>query len=466
MGLSQLDSPRRPPDTARMSVDLRTSLNGPSPIAFRHNPGLDGVRGLGIMIVLFGHYSAGMSDWAKTRFFGVSITIDLFFVLSGYLITALLLEEWSRSNSISMRNFYVRRGLRLLPALYVFLAVVLVFAFATDWLPVSPKLALAEVGSAGLYVYPAVLIAKGDQAFLFHLWTLSVEEWFYFLWPALLLVVGLRPGLPSRLRLVVWSLGAFVVGCFLLRAIGNDDGLSRLVGALRPDSLVYGTLLAFMMRKLQDVSVPRFRRFLDIIGPLGMVGFVWFSWFATFPRPAGISEAAFHDLAFRSWNYRLGIICAFLTVLHVVNHPAGSDGARPVLPTVPIPGRPVLRPVPLASAAVPRDQRQDVPEQRSHPGGARHAIGGRDVGDRSRGGRAQHRRRDALAPVHRAACAATEEALRGREVRRPALSRSGPNRPLPRRLTDTLSAQARADERGPGGRASPSESIFHALGPA
>jgi len=182
---------------------------------------------------------------------------------------------------------------------------------------------LAEVGSAALYVYPLVLIAKGDQAFLFHLWTLSVEEWFYFLWPALLLYVGLRPGSPSRLRLVVWSLIAFVVGCFALRAFGGHDGLSRLVGALRPDSLVYGSLLAFMMRKLQDMETPRFDRVLDVVGPVGMIGFVWFSWFATFPRPGGISEAAFHDLAFRSWNYRFGIICAFLTVLHVVNHPAG-----------------------------------------------------------------------------------------------------------------------------------------------
>ena len=313
----------------RGGLTLRRSLDDPAPEPFRHNPGLDGVRGLGILVVMFGHYSAGLSEWAQTRLFGFSLIIDLFFVLSGYLITALLLEEWSKARDISMRKFYVRRGLRLVPALYVLLAVVLVLGLFTDLLPISPKMTIAETGSAALYVYPLVLIPKGDQAFLLHLWTLSVEEWFYFLWPAFLLYLGLRPGTDRRLRMVVWSLVGFSAACFALRAVGGDDGLTRLVASLRPDTLAYGTLVAFLLRWLQlrrvepTPGIARFDRVLDVIGPLGFVGLVWFAFFANYPRPPGLSELEFHDISFVSWNYRLGMICAAVAIVHVANRSTG-----------------------------------------------------------------------------------------------------------------------------------------------
>lgn len=304
-----------------MAVDLRGRLDQPPTIPFRYIKALDGVRGVGILVVMFGHYAAGLSEWAKTRFFGVSLTIDLFFVLSGFLITTLLLEEWSKTGRISMRNFYVRRGLRLLPALFVLLAFVLVVAFATDWLPL--KLTIAEVGAAALYVYPVILVAKGEQAFLFHLWTLSVEEWFYFIWPAVLLVVGLRRRTLASLRAVVGLLLGFVVVCFLIRQIDNGDVLSRLVGALRPDSLAYGALLAFLARWWKEFPDPRWSRVFDIVGPVGFLGYLYFAWLATYPRPAGLTEAEFHDIAFRSWNYRLGILSCFLMILHIVHRPEG-----------------------------------------------------------------------------------------------------------------------------------------------
>jgi peptidoglycan/LPS O-acetylase OafA/YrhL len=301
-------------------------LDSPPKVAFRYNPALDGVRGIGICIVMLAHFSAGLSTWAGTRLFGLSLTIDWFFILSGYLITALLLEEWSKSGAISMRNFYTRRGLRLLPALYVFLAIFVLLALFTGWLPVSSKQAIGEAGAAAFYIYPVMVIIKGDQAFLLHLWTLSVEEWFYFLWPAFLLVVGLRPGVPRRLKLVVGVLGTIVVGGFLLRAIGSSDGLSRLVYTLRPDSLAWGALLAIFMRKLNDIRTPAIDRALSIIGPLGVVGALYFTWFANYPREPGASDTAFHDMAFRSWNYRLGILCAVLLIMHVVNKPEGRLG--------------------------------------------------------------------------------------------------------------------------------------------
>lgn len=294
---------------------LRERLDSPSANPFRHVPPLDGIRGVGIILVMFGHFSAGLSDYLKTRLFGVSLTIDLFFILSGFLITSLLLEEWSRKGTISMRNFYVRRGLRLLPALFVLLGVMVLIALFTDLLPA--KLTIIEAVAAALYVYPVVLILRPDQVFLIHLWTLSIEEWFYFCWPALLAYVGLRKGTTRRLQLVVVSLIAFVVLCGVLRVFVVPSPLTRPFLLFRPDSLFYGALLAIFIRKLPDWRTALFDRIAAVVGPLSIIGFIYFDLFAIYPRGAGSTDLEFHDEAFASWNYQLGIMCATVMIFHV-----------------------------------------------------------------------------------------------------------------------------------------------------
>jgi len=315
-----------------MGEDFRSRLDQPPTVPFRYVKSLDGIRGVGILIVMFGHYAAGFSKWAGVRFFGLSLTIDLFFVLSGFLITTLLLEEWSKTGGISMRNFYVRRGLRLLPALFGLLVFVLVVVALTTaagepWLPW--KLTVAEVAAAALYLYPAVMVAKGGEIFLFHLWTLSVEEWFYFLWPATIGWLGLRRGRRGLPGLLVVMVFAYIV-CFALRAAGGRDGLSLLVTALRPDSLVAGSLLAFVIRWTKEFPHERRHRGLQWLSRVGLVGFVYFSWFALYPiapQPDGVSYsdhyARYHELAFQSWNYRFGLICAALTIMHLLVVPDG-----------------------------------------------------------------------------------------------------------------------------------------------
>ena len=299
---------------------LRERLDAPSTNPFRHVPPLDGIRGLSMLLIMVGHYGTGLSDYIGTRFFGISLTIDLFFVLSGFLITSLLLEEWSRKGTINMRNFYVRRGLRLLPALYVLLGVLVLVALFTNLLPL--KLTLIEAVAAGLYVYPVVLILRPANVFLFHLWTLSVEEWFYFIWPALLAFGGLRPGTARRLRMVVGGLVAFVTLCAVLRIHGGTDPLTRLMISFRPDSLFYGALLAIFLRKWPDWRTPLRERILVVLGFAASLGYVYFTLVAVFPRQPGLTTAQFHDSAFGSWNYQLGIWCATLLVLHVTTRQA------------------------------------------------------------------------------------------------------------------------------------------------
>ena len=152
------------------------------PARLPYMPGLDGLRAIAVMAVLFYHADF---IWARGGFLGV----EVFFVISGYLITSLLLLEWLRTGAIDLKTFWLRRARRLLPAVFVLLAGVslaslLVYRDAADRM-------LGDVVSAMGYVTNWFLIVRdvsyfesfGRPPLLQHLWSLSVEEQFYVLWP-------------------------------------------------------------------------------------------------------------------------------------------------------------------------------------------------------------------------------------------------------------------------------------------
>src|SRR5215472_9947045 len=152
----------------------------------RYMPGLDGLRALAVLAVVAFHLQL---TWASGGLLGVGI----FFTLSGFLITSLLIEQWWRRGSIKLGDFWLRRARRLLPALFVMLAVV------TAWITLADRARMAglrgEVGAAAGYFSNWYLIAKNQSYFtrfappapLDHLWSLAVEEQFYLLWPILLI---------------------------------------------------------------------------------------------------------------------------------------------------------------------------------------------------------------------------------------------------------------------------------------
>jgi peptidoglycan/LPS O-acetylase OafA/YrhL len=150
-----------------------------------NRPGLTGLRAVAITVVVARHTGEvwpGGFDGSAFGFAGV----DIFFVLSGFLITSLLVGEWWRTGSISLGQFYIRRALRLLPALFAFLLVVLILTpFEPD---VSHRVLAQTVGLSAVFLGN---IAKTlhMQFPLPHLWSLGMEEQFYLLWPALLLVL-------------------------------------------------------------------------------------------------------------------------------------------------------------------------------------------------------------------------------------------------------------------------------------
>jgi peptidoglycan/LPS O-acetylase OafA/YrhL len=141
--------------------------------------GLDGIRGVAIGLVLCRHYASPVFGG------GGIVGVDLFFVLSGFLITSLLLSEWDIHAIIDVRNFYMRRALRLLPALYTMAAVyLLVVALIGNKLGTPMSTALVGVGLASIYIFNfATSLHIAVPADLGPLWTLSVEEQFYLIWP-------------------------------------------------------------------------------------------------------------------------------------------------------------------------------------------------------------------------------------------------------------------------------------------
>ena len=156
----------------------------PGRIGLPYNPALDGLRAVAIVLVLLSHAHAPMFEGA---FYGV----DIFFVLSGYLITSLLLQELQGTGRIDYGRFFRRRFLRLMPALLLFLAVYCLVA-PLLWPGLDDMYADALVAALYLADYGIAFFDQPDK--LLHMWSLSVEEHFYLVWPPLLaLLVRLVP---------------------------------------------------------------------------------------------------------------------------------------------------------------------------------------------------------------------------------------------------------------------------------
>ena len=202
-------------------------------------PALDGLRAVAILGVL-GVHLFGLSG----GFYGV----DLFFVLSGFLITTLLLEEHDREGRVSLRAFYIRRARRLLPAL----GAVLVLIAVVGPLYYSPGL-LASIVASGLYA-ANIVRGFGRSDFLAatpaaHLWSLAQEEQFYVLWPIALL--SLRRRLTERRLMTLLAAGFVLLILYRAGLAVAGAGWHRIYYApdTHMDGLVLGCLLACARRR-------------------------------------------------------------------------------------------------------------------------------------------------------------------------------------------------------------------------
>ncbi len=214
-----------------------TAVPGAQPaLDFRlgHRPGLDGIRGIAVLLVLGGHLDRLPHTYAN-------IGVDLFFVLSGFLITCLLVEEWRETRDIRLRSFYARRALRLLPCLAGVLASVICYAAifdgATEFRGQLREAAIALVyfTNWSLAYHLAYIDLLGPT------WTLSIEEQFYLIWPALLLLLLRRTSVRTLLYVLLAGTVASWLARVALQAWAHSD-VARLSFGLdtRADSLLIG----------------------------------------------------------------------------------------------------------------------------------------------------------------------------------------------------------------------------------
>jgi peptidoglycan/LPS O-acetylase OafA/YrhL len=206
----------------------------------RYWPFLDGVRGLSVLLVIAVHI--GM-PFVPSGFFG----LDMFFSLSGFLITLLLVEEWRQTGTISLRDFYLRRALRLLPALVS--VVVVTVAWTAVAAPQMFADAARTAATALLYVtnfaWAYNFIGQGP---LTHTWSLAVEEQFYLVWPFLLIAL-LRTPWSHRVRVVaVLTTACAAIALRVTWAHATQFSMRSYVGIdTRADSLLFGCAAALII---------------------------------------------------------------------------------------------------------------------------------------------------------------------------------------------------------------------------
>lgn len=208
----------------------------------RYNPSLDGLRAVAVGLVMASHFSWG-------RLPGGWVGVSLFFVLSGYLITKILVGELDTSGKLDLKRFYLKRFIRLTPALALVVAASLLIAAFTGKLSDASEAALWS----GLYAMNFIrAFSLGQEAALGHTWSLAIEEQFYLLWPLALLIIPQG----SRVKALATAILGLVAWRFYLWADGAE--LVRIYNGLdtRADALLIGCLLA-----MTDHAIP-YRRWM------------------------------------------------------------------------------------------------------------------------------------------------------------------------------------------------------------
>jgi peptidoglycan/LPS O-acetylase OafA/YrhL len=231
----------------------------------RHVPELDGLRGIAIIAVVIHH------QFTPLGMTGGFLGVDLFFVLSGYLITSLLLAEFEKTQSISLRNFYLRRVLRLGPALVLYLVASLAVTYHTQLISLTRQIWLIVI--ALLYSTNWRMAFGWDPVLdpTAIIWSLSIEEQFYLVWP--ILIFG-SLAIKLRRRFIVGFLGLAILGVMLHRYLlfGAGTNLARLYYGTdtRADALLMGCLIALIPLTVVGLGTKRWLTFAGGVSAAGL----------------------------------------------------------------------------------------------------------------------------------------------------------------------------------------------------
>ena len=293
-------------------------------------PGLDGMRALAVVAVMVYHANPG---WLSGGFLGV----EVFFVISGYLITLLLMAERERTGRVDLVDFWIRRARRLLPALFVMMFLLLAYmAFFKDEVLGQVRgdfvAGLAYVSNWYQIWVGHGYTASGDFAPLRHLWSLAVEEQFYLVWPVVMLLLlrgGTRKLASTALVLFTAALVVTVLVAVLYqpghigtceitpdaywnvggRCVSKADGL-YLSTITRSSGLLLGAAFAMIWRPVAILRGPlrNAGRTLDIAAVLGLAGLAFLCWRLHFMTDTGADP----------WLFRGGFLLTGLATLLVI----------------------------------------------------------------------------------------------------------------------------------------------------
>ncbi|MFZ6686544.1 acyltransferase family protein [Undibacterium sp. SXout11W] len=224
---------------------------------------LDGLRAISILLVILSH--AGLAHIVPG---GLGVTI--FFFISGFIITRLMISEWDRAGHVSIKKFYIRRFFRLMPAMVVFIfcALLVIHMASVDWHWV-------ELGSVFFYFanYFGIFIGFTGNALpspLSITWSLAVEEHFYMLFP---LIFASLIAAPKRFLSVILALFILFLGwrMYLVYGVGLEflpDSRIYKATDTRADSILYGTALAILLARNDSVFHFLQRKSLFVLGVL------------------------------------------------------------------------------------------------------------------------------------------------------------------------------------------------------
>jgi len=247
--------------TAPLPITAAEPTNKPQAPFFRHVPALDGMRAVAILVVIIYHLEWLMPQlhpYVKGGFLGV----DIFFVLSGFLITSILLSEREKTGTIGLKNFYIRRCLRLIPAFWLFL--IGIYFFGSYLLP---RFQASLVYGRNDFLYALTYSMNwfsatnpGYDSNLNHSWSLAIEEQFYIIW-SLVLFKAFSEKWKHR-QIFFLTLGLIALLC-ISRAVrasfGTDTRVLYYSTDTRIDSLLIGCAasMLFVWKILPDNVVKR-----------------------------------------------------------------------------------------------------------------------------------------------------------------------------------------------------------------
>jgi peptidoglycan/LPS O-acetylase OafA/YrhL len=235
-----------------------------------YEPALDGVRAVAVSAVVVFHGTGGAASNRLGR--GGFLGVDVFFVLSGYLITTLLLRERVDDGQIAFRDFWLRRARRLLPALVVMLAIAVIYEHAGAPQPHGIRAAVFPVL---FYVQNWHLVANPHASSLSHTWSLAIEEQWYLVWPVVVSIV-----LARRRRPAPWMLGALggvaLASALWTAHVYSPHSVHAFYGTdTRGQDLVVGAFLAILLALRPRIANARQSAAVRAAGVVALAILVW-----------------------------------------------------------------------------------------------------------------------------------------------------------------------------------------------